>query len=483
VVDLSEQGRIYLQNVAENDRKATDINMQMAILDQVERYVQSNRRTGIVPTTLGIEDPVLVDLLQRLNQLELEYTNLRTTVPENNAEARSLENEIQEIRPNILNIVQNQRSRLSASRNNLAGSTGRYSNMIRSIPQQERELVEISRQQAIKNDVYAFLQQRREEAAVSSAATLADSRVVDRAEASIYPVASGKLVALAAAFAAAIAIGILYVLLKESWSSKILFRSRLEESTPFPVIGEITNRRYRKNVLRATASDALLAKEIGQIQASLGLFTTTNSYKRFLVTSSLPKEGKTFLSNLFAIHLAAAEKKVILIDLNLYDSKISALHDRPDVQGFSDYVEGSLDVRAIVHPTGFANLDLIAAGTKLDKPMGLLLHPKAASLFQHLEHAYDYIIINSPPVEFTTDAYALAKYCDITLYMVRHGVTPKSSLIKLGENGAMKTFPNLSLIFNGVKPRGFLQRYFGYGYGYGFEKVFNKKYYHKPVVK
>lgn len=481
VVDLSEQGKIYLQSVAENDRKATDISMQLAILDQVEKYVRSgSRQTGIVPTTLGINDPVLADLLQKLNQLELENANLRTTTGENNSIVRSIESEIQKIRPNILNIVSNQRSQLSAGRNNVNSNTGRYTSMIRTIPQKERALLEISRQQAIKNNVYAFLLQRREEAALSNASTISDSRIVDRAEASITPVSSGRLLALLAAIAAAFGLGVIYIFFKEGLSGKVLFRSDIEQATSIPVIGEIVNRRYRKDFMAPLASDAVLAREFNQLQAALGLLDGSSNYKRFMVTSDLPKEGKTFISNLFAINLAATGKRTMLLDLNPGSSLTSELHQVHPQKGFYEYLQGKSDLNTIIQKTEFTHFDLISAGVKPGNSVALMLSSTVEDLFRQLNSIYECIIINSPPLELSTDAYVLSKYCDLTLFVIRHNVTPKYSLVKLNDNLKQRSFSNLNIVFNGIKPRGFIKKYYGYGYGYGLENVFKNKYYLKP---
>lgn len=157
VIDVSEQGRLYLQNVSENEHKAADINVQLAVLDQVESYVRSGRlKTGIIPTSLGIEDPVLAQLLQRLNELELQYSSLRATTGENNPAIKSIENEIAKIRPNILTIVTNQRARLQAGRNNLNSTANRFSSQLKTLPAKERELLEISRQQATKREIFNF---------------------------------------------------------------------------------------------------------------------------------------------------------------------------------------------------------------------------------------------------------------------------------------------------------------------------------------
>jgi uncharacterized protein involved in exopolysaccharide biosynthesis len=158
ITDISAQGQIYLQTVATNDQKISDINMQLAVLDQVESYVKSKGGMGgIVPATLGVADPVLTELLQKLSDLELQYTQTKKIVPENNPAIIALVDGIDKLKPGILENIQSQRKNLVAGRNDMSLTNTRYSSMLTSIPEKERELLGISRQQTIKNSIYTFL--------------------------------------------------------------------------------------------------------------------------------------------------------------------------------------------------------------------------------------------------------------------------------------------------------------------------------------
>ena len=475
-VDLGEQSRIYLQNVAENDRKIADINSQLAVLDQVEQYTNAQgQTTGVVPTTLGIEDPVLAQLLQRLNELELQLARLKTTTGENNPAVESIENEIQKIRPNIRGIVSNQRSRLLASRNNLTATSNRFNAMVRAVPEQERELLEISRQQAVKRDLYAFLLQRREEAALSTASSIADNHVVDWAEARLATKNSKKIIAVLGGIILAFGLGIGYVLFKEEVNSKVLFRSEVEDLTSIQVASEITNKKHSKNSLKQSAADAVLMREFNQLQAALGLYNEGSNKKKFLITSSLLNEGSSFVGNHFALSLAQTGKKVVLVDLDLSNAETSVLHNLSQKRGFSDFIFNQDDIQQLIYRTPFQNLDVIPAGTKTSNSIEMLLDSKVEEMIQLLERNYDYIVLDTPPLELTSDAYALSRHCDSTLLIIRHGVTPKTIIKQLDSSVKLKSFRDLRLVLNGVKPRGFPRRYYGYGYGYGYETIPNKR--------
>jgi capsular exopolysaccharide synthesis family protein len=475
IVDLSQQGKLYLESVAENDRRAAEISTQLAVLNQVEQFVRaSGNRTGIVPTTLGIDDPVLANLLQKLNDLELQYANLRTRVGEENPMARSVENEIQKIRPNILNIVRNQRSQLQARLGNYNRSSSQMNATLRDIPAQERELLDISRQLAAKNETYTFLLQRREEAEISTASSTADSRVVDRAQASPDPVSSKRMLILAAALIAAFVLGIGYIFIKEGLTGKVLFRSTLAKATSIPVIGEIAFRKPSRRADRDINADPVLNTQFEQLLVALNLYREVPLKKKILVTSGLANEGKTFVSNHLAATLARSEHKVLLMDLNLHQPETSALHQYRDEKGFSDFIQGHAVLSALIRKTELPYLDLLPAGAQSRSITALLSNKKLPELLAQLEEAYDCIIIDAPATEIAADAFLLSPYCDTTLYLVRHGYTPGTLVQKLDENPRIRSINGLGIVFNGVKARGFLRKYYGYGYGYGHEHLFHK---------
>jgi capsular exopolysaccharide synthesis family protein len=473
VIDLSEQGRIFLESVADNDRRIVEINAQLAVLDQVARYVNgAGRDIGIVPTTLGIEDPVLAQLLGRLNTLELERANLGATTGENNPLIRSLDNEIEKIRPNIRSIVGNQQARLRASRDNLSGTAGQLNATLRGLPRKERQLLEISRQQAVKRELYAFLLQRREEAALSSASGIAENRVVDWADASIGKKSSKKLLPLAGSLVLALAAGVAFVFYKEELNGKVLFRTEVESLVPFPVAGEIP---YGDDRTPPGAGDDVpmaVAEPFRHLQAALDLFNRNHRHRKILVTSATAHEGKSFVSRHLAASLAGAGKKVALLDLNPYQPGLSAAFKPGPQRGLGDFLLGRAELSDVLHTTSTKNLDVLPAGSASGHSPGLLLGDRLAGLLAHLEKHYDYTIMDTPPVERATDARLLSGYADVTLWVVRHGVTPKNLLRRLTGSVKPGQMPNPQVVFNGVKGRGWLRKYYGYGFGYGIENKY-----------
>jgi len=469
--DLSQQGTAYLQNVSSNDQKASDISMQLAVLDEVEKYVRSeNGNNGIVPSTLGIEDDGLNNLLQKLYDARTNYDKLHKTVGENNPVMLSLANEIQKIKPNILENIRIRKLSLQAGLANLQSTNDKYTSRLQGLPEKERTLLESSRQESILNNVYSFLLQKREEASLSYASTISDSRTIDRAESSLDPISPKKTVILGIALLAALVVGGMIVYAREFINTKILFRREIETYTAAPIVAEIAAARRSSSILIPKQSrPVVLTEQFRQLRTALGLHAKRNTTRKLLVTSSISGEGKSFISANLAYSLASAGKKVVLLDFDLRNPRVTAEFNPAAGAGLADFLQGDIEPYEIIKSTPYDNLFICAAGEDGGDPIELSFNNRLNELFDYLDGVFDFIIIDTPPVHPVSDAYVLTEYCDISLYVVRHDFTPKAFIQLLDENNKIKPLKNLVLVFNGIKSRGIFKGKYGLDLGYGNE--------------
>ncbi len=472
IVDISEQGKQFLATVGVNDQRVSELNVQLAVLDQVQNYVNSRGPSeGIVPSTLGVNDPVLSELLDKLYETQSQYERLRKTTAENNPLVVQLRDEINRIKPSVMENINAQRRNLEASKRNISSTNQQYSSMLRTIPQKERELLEISRQQSIKNNIYTFLLQKREETALSYASTVADSRLVDNADSTMGPVSPKVPFVYMVAVLLGLAITIGIITIKEVLNRNVLFKSEIEEMTSFPIIGEIAHDNSKEPLVIAEGKRNFIAEQFRQLRTSLGYLGINNKKKKLLLTSTISGEGKSFITGNLGISLALTGKKVVLIELDLRKPKLSSMFDVTREVGISNYFIGDKEAEDIIKRTAVnENLYIIPSGPIPPNPSELILNGKMQELLAYLENIFDYIIIDTAPVSPVTDAYILSPMCDATLYVVRHAYTPKSYIQMLDHNNKVKGLKNLAIVFNGVKARGIGKYDYGYGYGqsYGY---------------
>jgi capsular exopolysaccharide family len=478
VVDLGEQSRQYLESVGTYDRKIADISMQLAAMDEMERYVKSNENNGdVLPSILGITDPVLSEMMQNLYNAKVQYGKLMKSTAENNPFALEVAKEIEATRPMILEKLRSYRRNLEASKNDLVAISGNYNSMLRSIPQKERELTNISREQSIKAGIYNYLLEKREQTALASSSAVSDSRIVDMARASLVPVSPKKTLVYFAVFACSVGLAIALVSAREMLNKKILFRSELESLTTAPVIAEIAANKKKESLLKTGSKTSVVAEQFRHLRAALGMIRRKKEIeiKKILVTSSIASEGKTYISTNLARSLALAGNKVVLVDLDIRKPKTSAIMGVGETAGVSEFLAGEKGPEEIINKTMDENLFVIGAGQGDDDAREFILNGGLNDLLDYLSAFFDYVILDASPIDPVSESYVFSDYCDITLFVIRHGRTPKTMVQILDNNNKFKALKNPHIVFNGIRSRGILKGMYGYSYGYGYENVYREK--------
>lgn len=470
-VNLSSQGVQLIQTLGANDQKVSDINTQLSALDEVEKSVRSNS-AGIVPSSVGITDPTLTQLTNNLYTNQLEYERLKKNVGQNNPLLVSLEDQINKIKPDILNNIQSTRRNLQATKQSLQSTSGGVNSILQTIPAKEKELIEISRAQTIKSSIYQFLLQKKEESILSYNNTDPNSRIIDRAQTQPTPVSPPKAmyIYLASVFLAfLLTIGL--VTAKDFLNGKVLYRYELEKLTSFPVIGEIAYKRTKSPIVIEAGKRTFIAEEFRKIRVALSFLGIGENLKKIMLTSSIPGEGKSFIALNLAVSLALTGKKVVLVDLDLNNPVLGKKLDIDDSPGLSNYLTGEKEPEEIIRRVGVhENLFFVPAGSLPDSPSELLSNGRVKDILFYLQNVFDFVIIDTAPVFAVSDTHMLSEYCDATLYVVRHNYTPKKIIKRISVNNKINPLTNPAIIFNGLKARGFSRKTTnGYGYDYLYE--------------
>jgi tyrosine-protein kinase Etk/Wzc len=476
IVDVSEEGKIFLTSVQESDLKINEINIQLSVLDQVEKYIiKKGDEPGVVPGTAIITDQLLTQLLLKLYEDDIQLERLRKISGENSPSIIDIKTQISQLKPSILENIHTIRQNLLASRAQLQTDNNRLTSSLKSVPQKERALVQISRDQLIKSGIYSFLLQKREETQLSLAASVSDSRIIDAAESNpnpIQPVASNiYMIAVVLGILAAV----IFVLVREVYNKLILFRSEIENGTSAPIIAEILFDPGEEPIKIKDGNNTVIAEQFRALRTALSYSGIQDDKKVILMTSSISGEGKSFMAINLAIAMTLANKKVALLELDLRKPKFAKMLKINRENGISDYLVGLSTIAEIKKPLPeIPNLYVFTAGAIAPNPTELLLNERLDILIRELKKEFDYVLIDSPPVSLITDAKLLNVYSDICLYVIRHNYTPKLYLKMIDEIYDNDELNNVNIIFNGIKPRGMFRQGFGqgygqsYGYGYGY---------------
>lgn len=468
VYDLGEQASLYLNNVRDLDKRSSEVEIQLDVLKEVRNYINSKgKKPGTVPSQLLINDPVLSGLLQKLYDSEFQLDKMRSINGEKSDAVLLAQDAVSRIKNDIRENVNNIEISLNAAKNNINSGIAMNSGQLSQVPRKERGLLDISRQQAIKNNIYIFLLQKREETALSSAGTTPDLRVLEKGKAwgPIKPVPkkfylTGFLLGLLAA--------VLFVLVKESLNRKILFRAEIEDKTKVPVVAEIMQTHSKDPIAIAEGKKSVIAEQIRALRTNLTFMGLNENHKNLLITSSISGEGKSFVALNLAMSLTLTGKKVGLMEMDLRKPKLSKNLGVNRDPGITNYLIGKAGIDEIIKTTDYPNLFIVAAGHIPPNPTELIGSEKFREMMMLLKDKFDYLIIDSTPIGLVTDSQLLAVYADATVYIVRHNLTPKIFLRMIEDLYQQKKFNNMSIVFNGLRRRGFSFLNYGYSYGYGY---------------
>ncbi|WKN32551.1 polysaccharide biosynthesis tyrosine autokinase [Porifericola rhodea] len=483
LTNVSSEAELYLEQASEYNKQIAELSIQIDVLSSIESYiVNEENEFELVPSSLSIEDATLLGLITKFNELLLERVKILRNTQPNHPMVQSIDEQLANLRINIEENLKNIRRGLEITLKNLQANSGRFESRIRQVPLMERELLEINRQQSIKQELYLFLLQKREEAALSQASTIANSRTIDPPQADEIPVNPKKKIVLLIALMLGIGFPFSIVYVKEMLNDKVSEQRDVEKITATPILGEVMHSEVKDALVVAEDKHAPITEMFRLIRANLHFATLGKENKVILITSSRSGEGKTFFSINLGASLALSGKKVIILSFDLRKPRLMQDLRLKNNLGISNYlVSEDLSVDSLVQAVPeVPGLYALGSGPIPPNPAELMMGVKVQRLIDTLKKQYDHIILDSPPVGQVADAFNLAPYIDSTLYIVRYNYTFKEQLVIAEDIYQQKKLNHPMLVLNDAKKRN--GSTYGYGYGYGYGHNGNYKNYNKSVL-
>lgn len=474
LTDISSEAQLFLQQSSQNEAKRLELETQLSIVQDLQSYLEQSDNADKLLPALGLQSQGLNNLINEYNTLLLQQLRLRTTASEDNKALIDLNRQLSALASNVKASLGREKRNLDILLANVEQQARLYSSKITSIPRQEREFMEIQRQQAVKAELYLFLLQKKEENALSMILVIPKAKVIDRPRSTSDPVAPRRNIIFVIALLLGLGLPVMIIVLREYFKFYIENKAELEKLSQVPVLGEIPRSQETGNIVLHQHSTNTLAEMFRLLRSNL-LFVLGKDHKKvILISSSVGGEGKTFMSINLGLSLAFLNKKVLIMGLDVRKPKLAEYLGLDTKSGISLYLSGHSDRASLLKPSGVHPLlDVVAAGPIPPNPNELLASKELDELIEQYRQDYDYIILDSAPVGAVSDAYQLNRFADACLYVVRAEYTPKQSISEAEDIYKQKKLNNMYFLLNGsdIKKAGYRYGYgkkYGYGYGYGY---------------
>lgn len=466
ITDLTSDAQIALTGSAEYEKKRVENQTQINLLQDLQKYMQ-NEGYEVLPSNIGLQDVNLAAAINRYNDVLVERKRLLRTSTENNPTIINLDTSIGAMKENVQVSLDRVLRGLFITKADLDREASRYSRRISEAPGQEREFVSIARQQEIKAGLYLMLLQKREENAITLAATANNAKIIDDAIADDAPVSpKGRMIYLIAlVLGVGIPVGVIYLL--ELTKFKIEGRSDVEKLTNVPIVGDIPLTDEKQGAIAVFENqNNLMSETFRNIRTNLQ-FMLENDKKVILVISTVSGEGKSFISANLAISLSLLGKKVIIVGLDIRKPGLNKVFNIPRKEvGITQYLANpEKNLMDLVQPSDVSkNLYILPGGTVPPNPTELLARDGLDKAIETLKKNFDYVILDTAPVGMVTDTLLIGHVADLSVYVCRADYTHKNEYTLINELAENNKLPKLCTVINGLDLK---RRKYGYYYGYG----------------
>ncbi|TRO64259.1 GumC family protein [Christiangramia sabulilitoris] len=471
LTDIQAESSLFIENASEYNKRQQEVGTQLELANAMIEYLNSGSSTDLLPANLGIEETAVNSSIQEYNQLVLERNRILSGSTEKNPIVIRLNSQIAQIKANVLQSLERMRSNLRIAQKDLDRQSEVLGSKISAVPSKERQYRGIERQQNIKEALYLFLLQKREENSLSLAVTAPKAKIVDRAYSSRIPVSPKPKIILLAALILGMLIPFMVIYIKNLLNNKVRDRADIERAAKeIPIVGEVPKVTGNQKDIIEKSDRSILAEAFRILHTNLQYLLVNSSDKKtgikIFITSTVKGEGKTFTAFNLAITLANTGKKVVVVGGDLRNPQLQRYEAQTrSMMGVSDYlVNDSLRLDDLIKPSKLhPDMFLLASGSIPPNPAELWRQDKAGRLFDELEAAFDYVIVDTAPSMLVADTFLINKYADLTLYMVRAGYTEKKLqefALDAKRDGKLH---DVGFVLNDVELSNF-----GYGNKYGY---------------
>lgn len=469
-VDLSEQSKAVLTRVNELDVERLKNNIEIASLQNLYDYIVKNEDlTPLAPSSLGIPDPLLVQLITNCQALQARRKSLLYGVKTDAPAVKVLDQQIAENRAALIENVKSIQKRMQISYKSIKDQLDEFESQIKNVPEMERELLVIKRNVEVNQNIYTYLLQKKAETSIARATVVSDNKILDNSALLDEPVEPNKKAVAAIILLLSFFLPTGYILGRAFLRTTVLNKEDIASITTVPLIGVVGHSDEEgSNLVVHNRPKSVIAEGFRTVRTNLKFYKSGAGCTTILITSSVGGEGKSFVTLNLATIMALQQQKVIIVGLDLRKPKLYQDFGWTNDSGASSFLAGAASLQDVIRKSSIPNLDLIISGPIPPNPAELLSRPALKEMFDELKTRYDVIIIDTPPIGVVADGYLVMPNADINLYLVRQGYSKLEYLRTFDELCKDGKIKNVGILLNDSD---FSNSYgYGYGHNYGYVK-------------
>ena len=467
IVDLASEAGLYLSESSEYKKRAAEIETQLNLVKYVSDYISDDSKANnLIPANLGIADGSLVGLITEYNTILLNKMRVQRTAMDNNPIVAQMDAQLSLLRENIITSIASVSNSLQISKKDLDKRRGKVDSQRGDIPSQERQYREVARNKQLKESLYLYLYEKREENALTLASTIVPAKVIAKPQ--MNPTATSPRLKIIALMCLILGCGFPFagIYLYYMFNNRLSDDSKeLESKTNLPFGGALVQNHHGEHVAVRDGVNSVSAELFRSLRTNIGfMIPAAKKNPVILVTSSINSEGKSYVATNLAISLSLLNKKVALVGLDIRKPMLAKYLNLPSNGCLTSYLaDESYSVDDLIVKSEFSNLDILPSGVIPPNPNELLQGERLDQLFAELRQRYDYVVIDSAPVAMVSDTFQLSRVADMTVYVCRARYTTFDLVDFLKQVHEQKRLPNIVTVLNGV-----VAKNVGYGYGYGY---------------
>ncbi len=483
VTNIEAESELVLKSIVDNNNSVIKTSIQLSLANSLYNdLINNTTENNLLASNLGLDDISIGTSILEYNTLVQNRIRLLRTASELNPTVINVTSQISGLKSSLIKSLNNSKKGLDLTLDQLGKEGQKIKAKISGVPIQELELGKIKLKQEITSGLYSYLLKKKEETAISLAVTVPNAKIIEKAYGSNIPVSPKRSIVYLAALLLGGLIPFIIIYLNNLFDTKIHTKKDLEDSMSVPFLGDVPKSEEKSKIVIGSDARSSTAEAFRLIRTNLDFMLMNKKGKSstIFITSTTSGEGKSFVSINVAASLALSGKKVLLMGMDLRAPKVTEYLGLSDRKGVTNYItneELSLD-DLIFKLDDYDNLDIISSGVVPPNPAELLMTKRTENLFTIIKEEYDYIVVDTAPVNLVTDTLLIAKYADMFMYVARANYLDKRLLAVPQNLYNEKRLPNMAMILNATDPK----RSYGYGYGgYGYGYVVLEKPWYKKI--